>query len=225
MDNKALSKASKSSQVPAKDATVVIVHGIWMNGLFMQALAWRLRKLGYKTRCVSYRFLRKTPEQNAGRLAAAVAKIDTADVHFAAHSLGGIVWLHYINSQSVLPKGRTVLLGSPVKGSHIAARLHRRAIGRLVLGKSVEKGLLGGAPTHTKQREIGLIRGGTHPFGFWLSGEAEPSDGAVLHSETELPEVDQITEVKWSHSTMVFSKTTAMKAAEFFECGEFSNTG
>ena len=132
-----------SLNADTKNATVVVVHGIWMHGVFMRVLAWRLRKLGYQTRCISYRFLTQTPEQNAGHLAAVVAKVDTPVVHFAAHSLGGIVWLHFVNSGAALPEGRTVLLGSPVQGSHVAARLYRRTFGRWLLGRSVEKGLLG----------------------------------------------------------------------------------
>lgn len=217
--------SANASDANPHNATVVIVHGIWMHGVFMQVLAWRLRKLGYQTRCVSYPFLRQTPEENAQRLAAVVDSIDTPVVHFAAHSLGGVVWLHYINSGAKLPAGRTVLLGSPVNGSHVAKRLYRQTIGRKLLGKSVEKGLLGGAPTATGEHEVGLIRGGTHPIGVWVPKDAEPSDGVVLHTETTLPGVNQITYVKWSHSTLIFSATTAAKAAEFFARGEFSNTG
>lgn len=216
---------TQTPNTDTKNATVVIVHGIWMHGLFMQVLAWRLRKFGYQTRCVSYRFLRQSPEQNAQQILSALAKIDTPVVHFAAHSLGGIVWLHFLNSGASLPEGRTVLLGSPVQGSHVAARLSRWAFGRALLGRSVEKGLLGGAPSDIRQREVGLIRGGTHPFGLWVPADAEPSDGVVLHTETELAGADQATQVRWSHSTMIFSATTAAKAAEFFEQGEFSNTG
>ncbi len=208
-----------------KNATVVILHGIWMHGLFMQVLAKRLRQYGYQTRCISYPFLSQTPTQNAQRLAKIVASIDTPVVHFAAHSLGGVVWLHYINSGAKLPPGRTVLLGSPVKGSHVAARLYRRALGRKLLGKSVEKGLLGGAPTQTYDHEVGLIRGGTYPFSIWVRKGATPSDGVVLHTETELPAVEHVSYVKWSHSTLIFSASTAAQAASFFDLGRFSNTG
>jgi len=214
-----------SLNTDTKNATVVLIHGIWMHGVFMQVLAWRLRQMGYQTRCISYPFLRKTPEHNAQRLASVVASLKTPKVHFAAHSLGGIVWLHYMNSGAALPNGRAVLLGSPVNGSHVAKRLHRWSFGRLLLGKTVEKGLLGGAPTATNRYQVGVIRGGTYPVSLWVAAGSEPSDGVVLHSETQLPQITEVADVKWSHSALIFSATAAKKAAEFFERGEFSNTG
>ena len=110
-----------------KNATVILVHGIWMQGPLMQLLAWHLRSYGYQTRCVSYRFLSQSPAENSEILATALETVTTPTVHFVAHSLGGIVWLHYINSHTTKP-GRTVLLGSPVQGSNIAQRLHRNRI-------------------------------------------------------------------------------------------------
>lgn len=209
-----------------KDETVILVHGIWMQGWMMGVLAWRLRRYGYQTLCVSYPFLSSSPEENSVKLAEAMAQVQTNTVHWAAHSLGGVVWMHFIHSGVQLRPGRTVLLGSPVQGSRVASRLHSKRWLRPLLGRSVENGLLGGLSLNIGDHSVGLIRGGG-----WLSlsrlliGSKEPSDGVVLHSETLLDRAADMTEVPRSHSAMIFSGLTARKAAEFFACGEFSNTG
>jgi len=208
-----------------KDETVIIVHGIWMQGVMMKVLAWRLKRFGYKTRTVSYPFLSQSPEENASVLAAALARVDTPVVHWAAHSLGGVVWLHFINSGVELPAGRTVLLGSPVQGSETASRMHQQDVLRPLLGRAVEGGLLGGAPKSIGERTVGLIRGaGWFSLSRLLIGHAAPSDGVVLHTETELDGVADITEVPFSHSMMLFSAETAQRAAEFFAHGEFDKS-
>ncbi len=218
--------SSRPKYPEPKNETVIIVHGILMQGFLMQVLAWRLRRLGYKTRCVSYRFLRQTPEQNSQVLLDALNEVNTPTVHWAAHSLGGIVWLHAVNSGAPFPPGRTVLIGSPVQGSRIAGRIYRLRWLRWLLGHSVKDGLLGGAPQSVGSQPVGLIRGGGWlSLSRWLLGSPEPSDGVVLHSETELDGVTHITQVPRSHTVMVFSGLTARKAAEFFAKGEFSNTG
>ncbi len=209
-----------------RDETVVLVHGIWMQGLLMQPLAWRLRQYGYQTRCVNYPFLSKSPAENAQQLLDVLPTIQTPTVHWVAHSLGGIVWLHSVQTAAELPPGHTVLLGSPVRGSEAAARLYKKRWLRPLLGRSVEDGLLGGAPLETGSRSVGLIRGGGwFSLSRLLFGRNQPSDGVVLHSETELPGALPVVEVPRSHSLMLFSRQTAREIALFLNCGEFSNTG
>jgi len=205
-----------------KDETVILVHGIWMHGLLMQVLAWRLRRYGYQTRAVSYPFRTQSPAENAQILATAADDVSTPVVHWVAHSLGGIVWLHLVNSGYVMPPGKTVLLGSPVLGSQTAKRLSANRWLRIFLGRSVESGVLGGAPQNIGNLCVGLIRGGGW-FGLsqLIIGSTEPSDCVVLHSETELAGAADITYVPHSHSLMIFSAKSARKAAEFFAHGKF----
>jgi len=206
----------------SKNETIILVHGIWMQGVLMQLLAWRLRRFGYQTRTVSYPFLRQSPAQNAKILAEALAKVQTPIVHWAAHSLGGIVWLHFVNSNVELPPGRTVLLGSPVQGSETARRIYSKRWLRPLLGRSVEQGLLGGAPLNLAQRSVGLIRGGGwFSLGRFFIGSTAPGDGVVLHTETTVAGVADTVEVPCSHSMLVFCGRSARKTAEFIASGQF----
>jgi len=123
--------------LPLKEETVILVHGIWMHGLLMQVLAWRFRRLGYQTQTVSYAFRTRSPAENAQVLAAAADAATTPVVHWVAHSLGGLVWLHFVNSGYEMPAGKTVLLGSPVQGSQTAKRIYSKRWLRSLLGRSV----------------------------------------------------------------------------------------
>ena len=214
--------SANSLDTSPKDETVILVHGIWMQGWLMELLAWRLRRYGYKTLCISYPFLSSTPNENSVKLKEALASVTTKTVHWAPHSLGGIVWLHFLNSDVQLPPGRTVLLGSPVRGNRVAERIFKRRWLRPLLGKSVEQGVLGGAPLSIGGHSVGLIRGGGwFSLSRLLIGSGEPSDGVVLHTETLIDGAADKTEVPRSHSIMIFSGLTARKAAEFFAHGKF----
>ena len=63
-----------SSDANARDA-VVLVHGIWMNGLMMSFLAKQLEKRGFDTATISYRSLNKAPAENAKHVYELIKKL------------------------------------------------------------------------------------------------------------------------------------------------------
>ena len=73
---------------------VILVHGIWLNGLEMWRLRQRLQQAGYECYQFTYPSLKQTPEDNADKLSDFVAGIDAKVIHFVCHSLGGLVLLH-----------------------------------------------------------------------------------------------------------------------------------
>ena len=73
---------------------VVLVHGIWMSGIEMSLLRYRLQRCGYKTYQFHYASLRQTPAENAVALNRFLKKIKSTQIHLLAHSLGGIVLMH-----------------------------------------------------------------------------------------------------------------------------------
>jgi pimeloyl-ACP methyl ester carboxylesterase len=192
-----------------------------MQGLLMKVMAEFLRRIGYHTHVVSYRFLEHSPAENAAVLKQQLASIDTPIVHWVGHSLGGIVILHLLQQHDDLPPGKIVLLGSPVRGSSFAGKIHDIPMLRPLLGRSIEKGLLGGAPEYTTDRPLGIITG-SQRFGLGaLLFEVEGSDGVVSLSETRLNGITDEVSVPYSHSTMVFSKKCAERVAQFLENSRF----
>lgn len=206
----------------SRGEAVVLVHGIWMQGILLKVMAEYLERQGFEPHVVSYDFLDQTPEQNASVLKAKLDEITAPVVHWVGHSLGGIVILHFLQQHPDLSPGKVVLLGSPVKGSEVAAKIHQNSFLRPLLGRSVEKGLLGGAPEYTTDRPLGIITGNKRLGLGALFFDVESSDGVVAHSETRINGItDEIT-VPYSHSTMVFSKKCANLVAKFLIDSRFT---
>lgn len=208
---------------------VVTLHGLWMTGLEMSALRWRLRECGYPVRPFHYPSVRHSPAENARRLARWVDGLETDVVHFVAHSLGGIVLLHLFEQAPLQRPGRVVMLGTPVLGS--AAARHAAAmpvLGRLLLGRSVERGLLGGAPGWAGGREVGMIAGTRPRPGLpALLGAPlpQPHDGTVAVQETRAAWLREHLSVPYGHFGMLFSPAVAQAVCRFLKLGSFAGNG
>lgn len=203
--------------------TVVLLHGIWMKPVVMQALSMRLRSAGYRTCCFSYPSVSKTPAQNARLLHDYIQTIEDGKLHFVAHSLGGIVLMHYFSHYQETRPGRVVLLGSPVCGSAAAHRFSELPLSHITLGKSVEQGLLGGAPAWKGDRQIGMIAGNRSiGIGRFLGRSDEVNDGAVYLSETQMPLLTDHLTLAVNHTGMLFSAEVARQVIHFLENGYFS---
>ena len=204
--------------------TVVLVHGIWMTGLELFLLRWRLRRCGYRTRLFRYPSLRRTPAQNAARLNRFLAGIEAERLHLLAHSLGGIVLMHLFHAFPRQKPGRVLMLGTPARGSELARRIHARPRLRRLLGKSCEQGLLGGAPDWPPGRELGIIAGDRNVgrlarlFGGAL---APPADGTVRLAETRIEQARAVLRLPVTHFSMLADRRVAEAACRFFASGRF----
>jgi pimeloyl-ACP methyl ester carboxylesterase len=214
---------SSDTNIEQKRELVVLVHGIWMTGLEMSLLAFRLRSAGFATERFFYHSLFATPAQNAERLYDFLLRQQAANLHLVAHSLGGIVLLHLFDRFNDLPPGRVVLLGSPVQGSGVAKRLNSAFMTRGLIGQSGEHGLLGGAPEWKAERDLGVIAGSSgFGVGNLVGGIDGPGDGTVSLSETCLPGASDYSQIPVSHMGMVVSMDVAKEAIRFLQMGRFS---
>jgi pimeloyl-ACP methyl ester carboxylesterase len=206
--------------------TVILVHGIWMTGLELQLLAWRLRRCGYRTGVFRYPSLRRTLAQNAVRLVERVEQQGNATVHLVGHSLGGLVILQALQDHPGLIQGRAVLLGSPVNGSVIAQRLHKYRISRCLIGRSGDGALLGGGPRWGGWQALATIAG-TRSVGIGrlLGGFDETSDGTVALSETQLDGEHEAITVSSTHFGLLFSRPVARAVCGFLRTGRFPAPG
>lgn len=203
--------------------TVILVHGLYMRGLWMSLLARRLRRTGYKTIAFSYPSLRRAPVDNAHALRELVETLDAPAVHFLAHSLGGLVVRHLVN-QSIQRLGRVVTLATPHQGSQAARILCAHRL-EFILGRSIEQGLLGDVPSWPPGWELGSLAG-TLNLGWsrLMPAMPEPADGIVAVAETRLPGMTDHLCLPVNHLGMLFAPSVADQACAFFATGRFRHS-
>ncbi|MFN2349164.1 MAG: esterase/lipase family protein [Thioalkalivibrio sp.] len=203
---------------------VVLIHGAWMTGFEMLPLRRRLTAAGLQ--CFQFRYpsLMATPEANAVRLDRFIASVDADVVHLVAHSLGGLVVMHLFDENPLQRPGRVVMLGTPINGSRTAACFARSPLTRWLLGRSIRRGLLGGAPRWKGARELGMVAG-HRGFGvgtlFCRSLEV-PNDGTVALAETRAPEINAHLSVPYGHFALLWSQPVAKAVTAFLKTGDFA---
>ena len=203
---------------------VVLVHGIWMTGAEMLLLRRRLNQCGFD--CYSYRYqsLRRAPRENATRLDQYLQSIRADVVHLVAHSLGGIVVLHLYEQFPRQKPGRVVMLGTPIRGSQAAQKMASSRWLQHLLGRSVERGLLGDAPRWQADRDLGMIAG-TEGFGvgklITLGKLQQPNDGTVRLAATCSSGIKDHLALPYSHSGMIFARPVATAVCRFLQTGKF----
>jgi len=203
-------------------AEVVLVHGLWNRGWMMASMARRLRSLGHDVRVFSYPTRAADLDGHADALHAFVHDGPPREVmHFVGHSMGGLVILNMLGRYDDLPPGRVVLMGTPVKGSAVVRRLAKLPGQDFIFGKA-RGDLLRGYRHSPEGRETGMIRG-TRPFGFGqIAGkQAEPNDGSIRVSETELEGLSDTIELEVAHSEMLVSKNVVRQVEYFLRHGKF----
>ncbi len=195
-----------------------------MNGLESFLLRDRLAKAGFAPSVFRYPSMNSTLADVTAALAAHLRTFD-GTVHTVGHSLGGVVILETLEREAELPPGRTVLLGSPVRGSRAARSIAAWSVGPQLLGALAFAEL-----TRERDRswhlprEIGLIAGcRSAGLGRVFSNLAEPNDGTICVDETRMPGVTDQLIMDVSHTGMLLSGAVAASIAGFLHLGRFDD--
>lgn len=206
---------------PARES-VIVVHGLWLHGFVMGRFCTRLQRAGFHALTFSYPSLRRPSTENAVALASFIAAIPAARIHLVAHSLGGLISLMCLRHHPDARIARVVLLGAPVAGSAVAARLSQGRLGRWLLGKAraVLPGGIDASPPGNV--DVGVIAG---TLGVGLGRLILPlrgaHDGTVRVAETRLAGARDSLTLPVSHTGMMFSARVADAVAEFLRSGRF----
>lgn len=201
---------------------VILLHGLWMNGLVMQYLARALRGQGFAAQTLGYRSIRDALGDHLARLERRIASLEERRIHLVGHSTGGLVALRYLQRDPDQRIGRTVLLGAPVAGCRAAAVLSRRPGGEFFLGKSVS---IWNEPVDVSldsRFEVGVVAGSTSlGVGRLFVRLPEPNDGVVCVDETKLPGMRDHLVLRVGHTAMLISPRVARQTAAFLRTGAF----
>lgn len=208
--------------------TVILIHGIWGQGIEMTLIKRRLEKeYGFRVLLFSYPSVRGTLDENADKLAQYIAKQSLDAVHLVGHSLGGVIALRMLANNPDAAAGRVVCIGSPLTGSRAVAFLTTQNWAEPFLGNSLPAGVVHAAANEWAshvcvEREVGIIAG-TVPVGFGrlVTSFDGDNDGSVAVSETRLDGARDHICLKVSHKGMLVSKNVVDQSAAFLKRGEF----
>ncbi|HET8697077.1 MAG TPA: alpha/beta fold hydrolase [Gammaproteobacteria bacterium] len=210
-------------------ASIVVVHGLWMNALAMEPLRRGLAAHGFAAHVFRYPSVSHDLAANAARLAEFAARVPGDTVHFVGHSLGGVLIGAMLERSGAEPRvGRVVGLGSPFAGSEIGARVARwGGLGTRVIGKSIgDLNARGGFAEWRAPHELGLIAG-DRPYGFGrlFGGFREPNDGTVAVSETRVRGAADHIVLPVTHMSMLWSRLVLDQILAFLRTGRFRRAG
>jgi len=208
--------------------TVILIHGIWGQGLEMTLIKRRLEKeYGFDVLLFNYPSVRGTLDDNAEKLSKFIAEKQLNGAHLLGHSLGGVIALRMLANHPDTARGRVVCMGSPLTGSRAVAFLSTQNWAEPFIGNSLPAGTV-----HTvanewashvcEVREVGVIAG-TSPYGFGrlITTFDGDNDGSVAVSETQLEGARDHICLDVSHKSMLISAGVVDQAAAFFKRGEF----
>ena len=214
---------TKSRKQKNKEASVILVHGLWMNGMEMGLLKHRLSRFGYRPWSFRYSSTRLDLTEIATRLNTFVEQVPAQTIHFVGHSLGGLVVLKLFEVFPHQCPGRIIALGTPYHGSETARRFIRFPGSQHLIGPSIVQLLKGDVPAWSGERDLGVIAGILNfGLGRLIGAVSHLGDGTIRLEETRIPETREFLTLPVSHMGLVLSRKVAMEVYHFLEHGRFS---
>lgn len=207
-------------------AAVVLVPGLWMPAWSLLYLAQGLRRCGFVVYRFGYSSVRADLAANAASLRRFILeRCERRPVHLVGHSLGGLVIRSLLHAYPELPVARVVTLATPHQDSAVARRLAACALGRALLGRSVQDLLAGRLPPDGGRPRcpIGVIRGDlAFGLGRLLYPKLpRPNDGLLSATETRLPGADDEITLPVTHTGMLVSRRVVAQICQFLARGCF----
>jgi len=200
---------------------VILVHGLWYGPWTLRKLDRDLQQHGFPCRHFRYSATAASLAHHAADLGAFAQRSGVTRQHFVGHSLGGLVTLRMLADFDEIAPGRVLLLGSPLRGSIVARKIHRVPGSRKLLGQ-VQNVLEEGYAVLPGERETAMIAGSRGPgLGWFTGGLGSPGDGTVALAETKVQGLKDRLVLPVSHSGMLFSKEVTRQSIAFLETGSF----
>lgn len=218
----------------APGAHVILLHGMGRSHRSMSKMADHLADSGYAVINLDYPSTDADIETlSSGVVAEAVqtcrAKNPKAPIHFVTHSLGGILVRHYLQSHSLPPGSRVVMLSPPNRGSEVADLLKDFFLYRWVMGPAGQQ--LGTSPGALPNRlepvdvPVGIITGDRSLEPWFSIRVPGPDDGKVAVARARLPEMADFLVVHRSHGFIMNGPEVIAQTSHFLRHGKFKKEG
>lgn len=214
---------------------VVLLHGIGHSRFNLLGLEKGFSRAGYDVLNLSYPSRRYKIKELADWLADRLEREGVWNgykkVHYAGHSMGGLVIQYYLEGFKPLIKpektGRVVMLGTPHGGSEVADVLHKTWLYRVVFGPA------GQELTTCERRavrddirpfyDLGIIagtRGWLYPAGMMAIRGVH--DGCVAVESTKRTDMTDHITLPVLHGFMGWDGNTVRQAVHFIKKGKFA---
>lgn len=208
---------------------VVVLHGLGLNKYWVWGLARHLARQGYAVQNKSYPSRRLSFEQIIDDvLAPLVGSLPPGRVHFAGHSMGGILVRLYAQKYGTSRIGRVVMLGTPNHGSEVADFFRDWRLYRFHFGPAGQDLGTGGIATRLPAVpfDCGVIAGDNRwlhvPSSLLVRKLPVPNDGIVSVASTRVEGMKDHLTVWADHSMMVWHPEVWRQTAAFLKTGAFT---
>ena len=209
---------------------VVLLHGISRTALSFRKMQAALEAAGFATLNIDYPSRRHAIEALAEHIHPAVALFSAGSdgqLHFACHSMGGLLARVYISKYRPERLGRVVMLGTPNGGSEIADRLKNVSLYRAWFGPA-------GAQLVTRRDAAtnALFPPVDYPVGIIAGNRSidptsslflpKPHDGRVSVKNTKLDGMTDHMVIGASHPWLPGNRVAITQTIAFLRDGRFS---
>jgi triacylglycerol lipase len=215
------------------DECVILLHGMARSSASMETMAEALDAAGFTAINIDYPS-REYPIEELAPMAIGEGLLlceaagATEQVHFVAHSLGGILVRKYLKDNEIGTLGRVVMLGPPNQGSKAVDELGdlpgvdwlNGPAGRQ-LGKGPESVPL---QLGAANFELGIIAGNRTIDPITSAVLDDPDDGKVSVEDTKLEGMDDFIVVEHSHAFMMRLERPIELTIQFLNTGRFSES-
>jgi len=211
---------------------VVLLHGIARTSRSLRKMQEALRQSGFATLNIDYASRKKPIEALVTDIHPQVAAFAAArggQVHFVAHSMGGLLARAYIAQHRPARLGRVVMLGTPNGGSEVADLLKRFALYCAFYGPAGQQLTTARDPILRSlpllDYPVGVIAGirTLDPFAsrFILP---RPNDGRVSVQSSKLERMTDHTTIEASHTGLVRHPAAIAQTIAFLDKGRFESS-
>jgi len=210
----------------------VLLHGIARTSRSLRRMEEALRHSGFATLNIDYASRKKPIEALVADIHPPIAAFAAArggQVHFVAHSMGGLLARVYLAQHRPARLGRVVMLGTPNGGSEVADLLKRFVLYRAFYGPAGQQLATAQDLTLTSlpplDYPVGIIAGlrTLDPIAstFILP---RPNDGRVSVQSSKLERMTDHITVKASHTGLVRHPMAITQTIAFLHAGQFKSS-
>jgi len=207
---------------------IVLVHGFGRGKMAMWRIAGRLEDAGYIVHRIGYQTINRTVNEVIDDVSKQINDCcieSNTTVHFVGHSMGGLMIRAYLQKNKFKPLGKTVMIGTPNKGTTVADEFKDSHIVKSILPIGLSLGT--DASSFPNQLDVpyypvGIIAGivDNDSNNGYLPG---PDDGLVAVESTKVPGMADFILIETSHTMMRYNEEVAKQVITFLKQGKFEH--